>query len=78
MWNQLRAPGRKDQAKALKGTRWALLCNPRSQSGDQRTTVAAIATINKPLYRAYLLKEQRAGSAQRRVRQARPGNPLKP
>jgi transposase len=58
MWNQLRAAGRTDQAKALKGTRWALLRNPRNQSSDQRTTVAAIATINKPLYRAYLLKEQ--------------------
>ena len=58
MWNQLRAAGSKDQAKALKGTRWALLRNPRNQSSDQRTTVAAITTINKPLYRAYLLKEQ--------------------
>jgi transposase len=57
MWNQLRAAGRIDQAKALKGTRWALLRNPRNQSSDQRTTVAAIATINKPLYRAYLLKD---------------------
>jgi transposase len=58
MWNQLRAAGKKDQAGALKGTRWALLRNPNNQTGDQRTTVAAIATINKPLYRAYLLKEQ--------------------
>jgi transposase len=58
MWSQLRAAGNKDQAQALKGTRWALLRSPRSQSGDQRTTVAAIATTNKPLYRAYLLKEQ--------------------
>jgi transposase len=58
MWNQLRATGKKDQAAEIKGTRWALLKNPRNQSGQQRTTVAAIATINKPLYRAYLLKEQ--------------------
>jgi transposase len=58
MWNQLRAAGKKDQAAELKGTRWALLKNPANQTGDQRTTVAAIATINKPLYRAYLLKEQ--------------------
>jgi transposase len=58
MWNQLRAAGKKDQAAELKGTRWALLNNPRNQTGDQRTTVASIATINKPLYRAYLLKEQ--------------------
>ena len=58
MWNQLRAAGKTDQAKALKGTRWAPLRNPRNQSGDQRTTIASIATTNKPLYRAYLLKEQ--------------------
>jgi transposase len=58
MWKQLRAAGEKDQAGQLKGTRWALLKNPGNQSGDQRTTVAAIATTNKPLYRAYLLKEQ--------------------
>jgi transposase len=58
MWNQLRAAGKADQAKELKGTRWALLKNPANQSGDQRTTVATIARINKPLYRAYLLKEQ--------------------
>jgi transposase len=58
MWNQLRAAGKKDQAKTLKNTRWALLKNPANQSGDQRTTVASIATTNKPLYRAYLLKEQ--------------------
>jgi transposase len=58
MWNQLRATGHNDQAKTFKGTRWALLKNPKNQSGDQRTTVASIATTNKPLYRAYLLKEQ--------------------
>jgi transposase len=58
MGNQLRAAGKKDQAKTLKGTRWALLNNPAKQTGDQRTTVASIATTNKPLYRAYLLKEQ--------------------
>jgi transposase len=58
MWNQLRTAGMTDEAKALKGTRWALLRNPRNQSGNQRTTVATIAKVNKPLYRAYLLKEQ--------------------
>lgn len=51
MWNQLRAAGDTEQAKALNGTRWALLKTPRNQSGDQRTTMASIATINKPLYR---------------------------
>jgi transposase len=58
MWNQLRAAGNKDQANTLKATRWALLKNPANQTADQRSTVASIATTNKPLYRAYLLKEQ--------------------
>ena len=58
LWNQLRRDGKTDQAAALKGTRWALLKNPPDLTGDQRTTVAAIAKTNHPLYRAYLLKEQ--------------------
>jgi len=55
---QLRRDGKTDQAKALKGSRWALLKNPPDLTGDQRGTVAAIAKTNHPLYRAYLLKEQ--------------------
>jgi transposase len=58
LWNQLRREGKTDQAKALKGSRWALLKNPPDLTGDQRTTVATIAKTNHPLYRAYLLKEQ--------------------
>ncbi|MGH3742459.1 MAG: ISL3 family transposase [Micromonosporaceae bacterium] len=58
LWNQLRRDGKPDQAKALKNSRWALLKNPPDLTGDQRTTVAAIAKTNHPLYRAYLLKEQ--------------------
>lgn len=54
----LRGQGDAAAARDLKGTRWALLKNPENQTGDQRTTVAAIARTNKPLYRAYLLKEQ--------------------
>jgi transposase len=42
----------------MKNTRWALLKNPPNLTGDQRTTIAIIAKINGPLYRAYLLKEQ--------------------
>jgi transposase len=56
--NQLRREGKTDQAKALKGSRWALLKNPPDLTGDQRTTVAMIAKTNLPLYRAYLFKEQ--------------------
>lgn len=58
LWNQLRRDGKTDQARTLKGSRWALLKNPPDLTGDQRTTVAAIAKTNHPLYRAYLLKEQ--------------------
>ena len=42
----------------MKGTRWALVKNPASLTGDQRTRLAQIARTNKSLYRAYLLKEQ--------------------
>jgi transposase len=55
---QLRGDGRHDAAAELKNTRWALLKSPPHQSGAQRTTVAGIAKTNKPLYTAYLLKEQ--------------------
>ena len=58
MWNELRAGGKKDMAAGLKGSRWALVKNPEDLTGEQRTTLAGIATTNKALYRAYLLKEQ--------------------
>ncbi len=58
MWNRLRRTGKTSQAKTLKGSRWALLKNPRDLTTAQRTTLAAIAADNTPLYRAYLLKEQ--------------------
>ena len=55
---RLRAGGHDDEAAAMKGSRWALLKNPPNLTGDQRTTLAAIAKANGGLYRAYLLKEQ--------------------
>lgn len=58
VWNELRRTGRTEQAASLKGSRWALVKNPGDLTGAQRTTLAAIATTNKGLYRAYLLKEQ--------------------
>ena len=54
--NQLRAAG--DTATAIKGSRWALLKNPPDLTGNQKTTLASIAKLNNPLYRAYLLTEQ--------------------
>jgi transposase len=58
VWNELRRTGKTDQAASLKGSRWALVKNPEDLTGEQRTTLAGIATTNKALYRAYLLKEQ--------------------
>ncbi|MCB0933994.1 MAG: transposase [Mycobacterium sp.] len=37
---------------------WAVLKNPAALTGEQRTSLASIATTNNTLYRAYLLKEQ--------------------
>lgn len=61
LWRQLKATS-PAKAKALKGTRWALLTAPVNQSRGQRTTVAEIARTNKPLYRGYLLVRQLAAA----------------
>jgi transposase len=37
---------------------WATRKNPADLTGEQRTSLAAIAVTNRTLYRAYLLKEQ--------------------
>jgi transposase len=58
MWNTLRGEGNTAHASDLKATRWAVMKNPEDLTGDQRTTIAAIAKTNNRLYRAYLLKEQ--------------------
>jgi transposase len=55
---QLRAGGREEDAKALKGSRWALLKNPDKLTGAQQASLASIKQTNDPLYRAYLMKEQ--------------------
>ena|GEM_PF-1213535 len=60
---QLRRTGHPDQATTIKATRWALLKNPPELTGDQRTTIAAIAKDNGALYRAYLLKDSDAAGA---------------
>jgi transposase len=58
LWNTLRGKGHSEAASDIKGTRWAVLKNPEDLTGEQRTTLAAIAKTNNRLYRAYLLKEQ--------------------
>ncbi len=57
VWNDLRRRGRLDDAKDLKGARWALWKNPEDLTSRQKTSLAWIAVVNAPLYRAYLLKE---------------------
>jgi transposase len=58
LWNTLRGKGKTGVAGEVKGARWALLKNAGDLTSEQKTTVATIAVVNKPLYRAYLLKEQ--------------------
>jgi transposase len=60
VWNSARGgTGRRTRQSALlKGARWALWRNPNTLTEKQRHTLAYIQIINKPLYRAYLLKEQ--------------------
>jgi transposase len=45
-------------AKELKGARFALWKNPEDLTRRQRGKLARIAEVNRPLYRAYLLKEE--------------------
>lgn len=42
---------------SVKGSRWALLKRPWNHTREQSVTLAAIAKVNGPLYRAHLLKE---------------------
>ena len=58
MWNTARRSGAKDMAVDLKGARFALWKNPEHLTERQANRLAWIATLNEPLYRAYLLKEQ--------------------
>jgi transposase len=60
VWNTARGGrgGRTESSVMLKGARWALWKNPDRLSQRQRQTLAVIQRTNKPLYRAYLLKEQ--------------------
>jgi transposase len=60
VWNTARGGpgGRTGTSKMLKGARWALWRNPDTLTERQQQTLATIQATNKPLYRAYLLKEQ--------------------
>jgi transposase len=47
-----------DEKKQIKKSKWALLKRPERLSEPQRQRLAWIERCNRPLYRAYLLKEQ--------------------
>lgn len=57
VWNDARRTGDKQGAGALKGARYALWNNTGDLTGLQQVKLAAIAAGNKPLHRAYELKE---------------------
>lgn len=58
VWNAARRDGQTAVAKDLKNARYALWKNPGDLTSHQAAKLASIAATNKPLYRAYLLKEQ--------------------
>ena len=58
VWNVARKSGDKAEAKEIKGVRFVLWKGNEKLSERQEEKLSAIATLNAPLYRAYLLKEQ--------------------
>jgi len=58
VWNSARRAGHTESARELKGARYALWKNPEDLTRRQDAKLADIARTNRPLYRAYLLKEQ--------------------
>lgn len=58
VWRHARKHGMTGQAKELKGARYALWKNPEHLTERQKEKLAWIATLNGPLYVAYLMKEQ--------------------
>lgn len=55
-----------DDAKAIKRTRWALQKNSWNLSALETAKLTAVQRTNRPLYRAYLLKETLAAILDRR------------
>ena len=58
VWNQARREGLTALAGELKDARFALWKNPENLTARQETKLARIEQTNRPLFRAYLLKEQ--------------------
>lgn len=55
-WRRLKQ-GDPEEAKAIKGTRWATLKNPWNLTPTQSQRLSTLQRDNERLYRAYLLKE---------------------
>jgi transposase len=58
VWNEARRAGQSQLARDLKGARFALWKNPENLTDRQQAKLADIEATNRPLFRAYLLKEQ--------------------
>ena len=58
VWNEARRQGQGAVAAELKGARYALWKNPENPTERQQSKLADVERLNRPLYRAYLLKEQ--------------------
>lgn len=58
MWNELRDRGETARAKAMKGSRWALVKNPEDLTRKQKRKLRAIEEDNQRLFKSYLMKEQ--------------------
>jgi transposase len=57
-WREARRQGQTDAARELKGARFCLWKNPENLTARQQSKLADLERLNRPLYRAYLLKEQ--------------------
>lgn len=58
VWNDARRGGQRAHAKEIRGCRFALWKNPEDLTERQQAKISWIASTNRRLYRAYLLKEQ--------------------
>jgi transposase len=58
LWRDAKTTGAPGLIAHLKGCRYALLKNPDRLSERQQQSLSRVASVNKTLYRAYLLKEQ--------------------
>jgi transposase len=58
IWRTARRIGAPSLIAHLKGCRYALLKNPDRLTNRQRESLSRVASVNKTLYRGYLLKEQ--------------------